>query len=46
MSIDYIVSNMLNGEVIHDGLVIGIVLIVFMEFYYCCFGAVFSLFKK
>lgn len=46
MSIDYIVSTMLNGEIIHDGLVIGLVIIVFMEFYYCTFGAVFSLFKK
>lgn len=46
MSIDQIASTMLNGEIIHDGLVIGTVFIVFIEFYYCLFGAVFSLFKK
>lgn len=46
MNIEEIVSTMLNGEPIHDGLVIGIIFIAFMEFYYAIFGAMFSIFKR
>lgn len=46
MNIDEIVSTMLNGEVIHDGIVIGIVFICYITFYQCIFSAMFSIFKK
>ena len=46
MNIEEICSNMLNGEPIHDGIVIGIVFTCFIIFYKSIFGAVFSLFKK
>lgn len=46
MNIEQVVSTMLNGEPLHDGLVIGIIFICFMEFYYAIFGAMFSIFKK
>ena len=46
MNIDTIVSTMLNGEIIHDGIVIGVILICFMTFYEVIFNAMFSIFKK
>ena len=46
MNIDEIASNMLNGEPIHDAIVIGIVFTCFICFYKAIFGAVFSIFKK
>lgn len=46
MNIETITSTMLNGEPIHDGLVIGIVFYCFIIFYENIFGAVFSVFKK
>lgn len=46
MNIDTIVSTMLNGEPIHDGLVIGTVFICFITFYECIFGGMFSIFRK
>lgn len=46
MNIEEIVSNMLNGEPIHDGIVIGIVFICFYAFYNAIFGGMFSLFKS
>lgn len=45
MNIDQIVNNMLTGEPIHDGIVIGIIFICFYLFYEKIFGAVFSIFK-
>lgn len=46
MNIEEIASNMLNGEPVHDGLVIGIVFICFYEFYKVIFSSIFTLFKK
>lgn len=46
MNIEEIVTNMLNGEPIHDGLVIGIIFICFYVFYSAIFSGVFSIFKK
>lgn len=46
MNIDEIVSTMLNGEPIHDGIVIGIVFTCFITFYNVFFGSVFSMFRK
>lgn len=46
MNIEQIASSMLNGEVIHDGIVIGIIFICFIEFYRAIFMGLFSIFKK
>lgn len=46
MNIEQIVSTMLNGEPMHDAVVIGIIFICFIEFYYTIFGAMFSIFKR
>lgn len=46
MSIDSIITTMLNGEPIHDGITIGIIFICFYTFYEVIFGSLFSIFKK
>lgn len=46
MNIEEIVSTMLNGEPIHDGIVIGTIFIVFYTFYSILFASVFSIFKN
>lgn len=46
MNIEEIVSNMLNGEPLHDAIVIGIIFICFYTFYSAIFGGLFSIFKK
>lgn len=46
MNIDQVVSTMLNGEIIHDGLVIGICLICFYTFYSVIFSSMFSIFNR
>lgn len=46
MNLDEILGNMLNGEPIHDGVVIGIIFTCFIMFYYSVFGAMFSIFKR
>lgn len=46
MNIEEIVSNMLNGEPIHDGVVIGIIFICFYSFYNTIFNGMFSIFKR
>lgn len=46
MDIDTILGNMLNGEPIHDGVIIGIIFVCFIQFYYAIFGAMFSIFKR
>ncbi len=46
MNIEEIVSNMLNGEPIHDGLVIGIIFVCFYAFYNAIFTGLFSIFSK
>lgn len=46
MNIDDIASNMLNGEPIHDGIVLGIIFVCFYAFYSAIFSGMFSIFKK
>lgn len=46
MNIEQIASNMLNGEPVHDGIVIGIIFICFYSFYNAIFSGVFSIFSK
>ena len=46
MNIEQVINTMLNGEPLHDGLVIGIVFICFYTFYECIFGGMFSIFKR
>lgn len=46
MIIDEVISTMLNGEPIHDGIIIGTIFICFYVFYSSVFGAVFNFFKK
>lgn len=46
MSLDEIVTTMLNGEVIHDGIIIGTIFICFWAFYNTIFTAIFSIFRK
>lgn len=46
MNIDEICSSMLNGEPIHDGIVIGIVFTCFILFYKAIFSAMFSIFNR
>lgn len=46
MNIEEIVSTMLNGDPVHDGIVIGIIFVCFYAFYTAIFSGVFSIFKK
>lgn len=46
MNIEEIASSMLNGEPVHDGIVIGIIFICFYSFYNAIFSGVFSIFSK
>ena len=46
MNIEEIIPNMLNGEPIHDGIVIGIIFVCFYAFYTAIFSGLFSIFKK
>lgn len=46
MNIEEIVSNMLTGEPVHDGLVIGIIFVCFYAFYNAIFAGLFSIFSK
>uniref|UniRef100_A0AAU8B076 Uncharacterized protein n=1 Tax=Dulem virus 71 TaxID=3145782 RepID=A0AAU8B076_9VIRU len=46
MNIDEILSNFLNGEPLHDAMIIGILFAVFFEFYKVLFSSVFCMFKK
>ena len=46
MNIEQIISSMLNGEPIHDSLMIGISFIFAIEFYRVFFSAMFSIFKN
>lgn len=46
MNIEEIVSNMLTGEPVHDGLVIGIIFVCFYAFYNAIFTGLFSIFSK
>ena len=44
-NLDTILTNFLNGEPLHDAIVIGILFAVFMVFYNTIFTAIFSFFK-
>lgn len=46
MNIEEIIGNMLNGEPIHDGIIIAIIFICFITFYNAIFGSMFTLFNK
>lgn len=46
MSIEQIINNLLNGEPIHDSIMIGIAFIFSYEFYKVLFSSVFSIFKN
>lgn len=46
MSIDEILSSMLNGEPLHDAIVIGIMFVCFKTFYDAIFNGMFSIFRK
>lgn len=46
MNIEEIASTMLNGEPVHDGIVIGIIFICFYSFYNAIFSGMFSIFSK
>jgi hypothetical protein len=46
MSIDTIISTMLNGEPIHDAIVIGTIFVCFIEFYRAIFSGLFGIFKN
>lgn len=46
MNIEEIVSNMLTGEPVHDGIVIGIIFICFYAFYNAIFSGLFSIFNR
>lgn len=45
-TLDTILSNFLNGEPLHDSIVIGILFTIFFELYRTLFSACFSMFKK
>lgn len=46
MNIEQVVSTMLNGEPIHDSIVIGIIFACFITFYNVFFSSVFTIFSK
>lgn len=46
MNIEEVVSSMLNGEAVHDGIVIGIIFVCFYAFYNAIFAGLFSIFSK
>lgn len=46
MNIETIISDLLNGEPVHDAIMIGIAFIFAYEFYRVFFSAVFSIFKN
>lgn len=46
MNIETIISNLLNGEPLHDSIMVGIAFIFAYEFYKVLFSAVFSIFKN
>lgn len=46
MNIEEIATTMLNGDPIHDGIVIGIIFVCFYAFYNAIFSGLFTIFKK
>lgn len=46
MNIEEIATSMLNGDPIHDGIVIGIIFVCFYAFYNAIFSGLFTIFKK
>lgn len=45
-NLDLILENFLNGEPLHDAVVIGILFTIFFEFYKVMFSSIFSIFKR
>lgn len=45
-NLDTILSSFLNGEPLHDSIIIGILFTIFYAFYTTCFNAIFSMFKR
>lgn len=46
MNIEEVITTMLNGEPIHDGIVIGIIFICFYTFYNVVFSSIFTIFDR
>lgn len=46
MNLDTILANYLNGEPLHDAIMIGIIMAVVFEFYKVLFSAIITPFKK
>lgn len=46
MNLDTILSNYLNGEPLHDAIIIGIIFAVTFEFYKVLFSAIITPFKR
>ena len=46
MNIEEIISDLMNGEPLHDAIMLGIAIVFAYEFYRVFFSAVFSIFKK
>ena len=46
MNIEEIATSMLNGDPIHDGIVIGIIFVCFYAFYNAIFSGLFTIFRK
>lgn len=46
LDLSTMVTNMLNGEPLHDGIVVATILVVFYVFYSVMFASLFSIFKK
>lgn len=45
-NLDTILSQFLNGEPLHDSIIIGILFTIFIIFYNTLFSAMFSIFNK
>lgn len=46
MNIDEVLSNMLNGDPLHDSIVIGIMFVCFWTFFNAIFTGLFSIFRR
>ena len=46
MNLDSLLSDYLNGEPLHDMVVIAILFTIMFEFYKVCFSSFFTIFKR
>lgn len=46
MNIEEVIGSMLNGEPLHDGIIIGIIFLCFFTFYNAIFNGIFTIFNK